>query len=77
MKVYELLTVYKSLFSNMSKQGISQRDIIYLDMFHEYMQMLASGVKEANIWTVLARKHKLPASTIKKVIKLLNEEYVM
>lgn len=77
MKVYELLTVYKSLFSNMSKQGISQRDIIYLDMFHEYMQMLTNGVKEANIWIVLARKHKLPTSTIKKVIKFLNEEYVM
>lgn len=75
MKVYELLIVYKSLFSNMSKQGLSQRDIIYLDIFHEYMQMQASGLKEAEIWALLSKKYKLSASTIKKAIKRLNQTY--
>ena len=75
MKVHELLTVYRSLFSNMSKQGINQRDIIYLDMFHEYMQMQARGLKEADIWFILSKKYKLSASTIKRAIKRLNQEY--
>lgn len=75
MKIYELLIVYKSLFSNMFKQGISQRDIIYLDMFHEYMQMQASGLKEAKIRALLSKKYKLSASTIRKAIKRLNQTY--
>lgn len=75
MKVYELLMVYKPLFSNMSKQGISQRDIIYLDMFHEYMQMQARGLKEAEIWAFLSKKYKLSASTIKRAINRLNQTY--
>lgn len=75
MRVHELLTVYRSLFSNMSKQGISQRDIIYLDMFHEYMQMRARGLKEAETWAFLSKKYKLSASTIKRAIKRLNQTY--
>lgn len=75
MKIYELLIVYKSLFSNMFKQGISQRDIIYLDIFHEYMQMQASGLKEAKIRALLSKKYKLSASTIRKAIKRLNQTY--
>ena len=59
MKVYEVLA----------------DDIMYLDMFYEYRDMLAEGRKDAEIRDFLSNKYKLSASTIKKAIKRLNEEY--
>lgn len=75
MKVHELLAVYRSLFVGMSRQGVNQDDIIYIDIHREYIQMLASGQKEAEIWAFLSSKHKLSASTIKRAVRRLDEEY--
>ncbi|EEX44742.1 hypothetical protein BACFIN_07525 [Bacteroides finegoldii DSM 17565] len=44
-------------------------------MFYEYRDMLAEGRKKAEIRDFLSNKHKLSASTIKRVIKRLNDEY--
>ena len=44
-------------------------------MFYEYRDMLAEGRKEAETRDFLSNKYKLSASTIKKAIKRLNEEY--
>lgn len=74
-KVYEILTVFKSLLTSMTRQGINQDDIIYIDMYHEYIQMSQEGQKEADIWIFLSQKYKLSASTIKKAVKRLNQEY--
>lgn len=59
----------------MVTNGVSADDIMYLDMFYEYRAMLAEGRKEAEIRDFLSNKYKLSASTIKKAIKRLNEEY--
>lgn len=75
MKVYELLVVFKPLFSNMTRQGISQDDIIYLDVYHEYVKKAQEGQKETEIWAFLSKKYKLSASTIKRAIKRLNQTY--
>lgn len=37
--------------------------------------MLSDGLKEAEILAFLSSKHKLQASTIKKAVKRLNEEF--
>lgn len=37
--------------------------------------MLSEGHKEAEILLFLSSKHKLQASTIKKAVKRLNEEF--
>jgi len=74
-KIYEILTVFKSVLVNMTRQGISQDDIIYIDIYREYMQMAQEGRKEADIRSFLSQKYKLSASTIQKAIKRLNQEY--
>lgn len=74
-KVYEILTVFKSVLVNMTRQGISQDDIIYLDLHREYVKLLQEGQKEADIRAFLSQKYKLSASTIQKAIKRLNQEY--
>ena len=61
----------------MNRNGVSADDIMYLDMFYEYRDMLAEGRKEAEIRAFLSNKYKLSASTIKKAIKHLNEEYII
>ncbi len=74
MKVYEVLASSRFLLATMNRNGVSADDIMYLDMFYEYRDMLAEGRKEAEIRDFLSNK-KLSASTIKKAIKRLNEEY--
>ena len=75
MKVYEVLASSRFLLATMNRKGVSADDIMYLDMFYEYRDMLAEGRKETEIRTFLSNKHKLSASTIKRVMKHLNDEY--
>ena len=70
MKVYEVLASSRFLLAT-----VSADDIMYLDMCYEYRDMLAEGRKEAEIRDFLSNKHKLSASTIKRIIKRLNDEY--
>lgn len=77
MKVYEVLASSRFLLVTMNRNGVSADDIMYLDMFYEYRDMLAEGRKEAEIRAFLSNKYKLSASTIKKAIKRLNEEYII
>lgn len=77
MKVYEVLASSRFLLATMNRNGVSADDIMYLDMFYEYRDMLAEGRKEAEIRDSLSNKYKLSASTIKKAIKHLNEEYII
>lgn len=77
MKVYEVLASSRFLLATMNRNGVSADDIMYLDMFYEYRDMLAEGRKEAEIRVFLSNKYKLSASTIKKAIKHLNEECVI
>ncbi|MCA4465851.1 hypothetical protein LDZ44_04530 [Bacteroides xylanisolvens] len=77
MKVYEVLASSRFLLATMNRNGVSADDIMYLDMFYEYRDMLAEGRKEAEIRAFLSNKYKLSASTIKKAIKRLNEECVI
>ena len=77
MKVYEVLALSRFLLATMNRNGVSADDIMYLDMFYEYRDMLAEGRKEAEIRDFLSNKYKLSVSTIKKAIKRLNEEYII
>jgi len=77
MKVYEVLVSSRFLLATMNRNGVSADDIMYLDMFYEYRDMLAEGRKEAEIRDFLSNKYKLSVSTIKKAIKRLNEEYII
>lgn len=77
MKVYEVLASSRFLLATMNRNGVSADDIMYLDMFYEYRDMLAEGRKETEIRDFLSNKYKLSASTIKKAIKHLNEECVI
>ena len=77
MKEYEVLASSRFLLATMNRNGVSADDIMYLDMFYEYRDMLAEGRKEAEIRDFLSNKYKLSASTIKKAIKRLNEEYII
>ena len=77
MKVDEVLALSRFLLATMNRNGVSADDIMYLDMFYEYRDMLAEGRKEAEIRDFLSNKYKLSVSTIKKAIKRLNEEYII
>ena len=77
MKVYEVLASSRFLLATMNRNGVSADDIMYLDMFYEYRDMLAEGRKDAEIRDFLSNKYKLSSSTIKRVMKHLNEACVI
>ena len=77
MKVYEVLASSRFLLATMNRNGVCADDIMYLDMFYEYRDMLAEGRKDAEIRDFLSNKYKLSSSTIKRVMKHLNEECVI
>ena len=77
MKVYEVLASSRFLLATMNRNGVSADDIMYLDMFYEYRDMLAERRKDAEIRDFLSNKYKLSSSTIKRVMKHLNEECVI
>ena len=77
IRVYEVLTLYREVFVTMTRNGIGMEDIMYLDMFNTYREMLAEGIKKADIWTFLSQEYKLPESEIKKAVKRLNQDYVL
>ena len=77
MKVYEVLASSRFLLATMNRNGVSADDIMYLDMFYEYRDMLAEGRKDAEIRDFLSNKYKLSSSTIKRVMKHPNEECVI
>ena len=54
MKVYEVLASSRFLLATMNRNGVSADDIMYLDMFYEYRDMLPE-VKEL----VLQRENQL------------------
>ncbi len=75
MKVFELLSLYRKLFANMTRQGISTDDIMYLDMFKEYRVMLSEGRRKSETYQYLSEKYKIPLSALKQAIKRLDENY--
>lgn len=75
MKVYEVLASSRFLLATMNRNGVSAEDIMYLNMFYEYRDMLAEERKETEIRAFLSNKYRLSASTIKRVMKRLNDEY--
>ena len=77
MKVYEVLASSRCLLATINRNGVSSDDIMYLYMFYEYRDMLAEGRKDAEIRDFLSNKYKLSSSTIKRVMKHLNEECVI
>lgn len=56
MKVYEVLASSRFLLATMNRNGVSADDIMYLDMFYEYRDMLAEGRKETEIRDFLSNK---------------------
>lgn len=76
-KVYEILTVFKPLLVNMTRQGISQDDVMYLDMFREYVRMSQEGHKKVYIVQYLSDKHKIGKATIYRVISRFSEEVAL
>lgn len=75
MTVLELLSLYRPLFSKMTRNGISSEDIMYIDVVKEYNRMLEEGQKPPQIRASLAKKYKLSAKGIKTAEERLNEEY--
>ena len=51
MKVYEVLASSRFLLATMNRNGVSADDIMYLDMFYEYRDMLAEGRKKPKFGT--------------------------
>lgn len=73
MTRYELLKALKPMLTTMARQGINQRDIIFLDLFEQYEKMLKEGNKVTYIVVHLGEVYHMDKATVFRVIKRFKE----
>lgn len=74
MKAYEFLILTKSYMVRMIRNGLDLNDIAYIDICRDYWQMKEEGCKDTAIWCELSKRYKIQASTLRNVVRRLNEE---
>ena len=78
MKVYEFLRLYKPLLTCINRNNIDIDDVIYLDIYHDYLDIkgkaLENDMSEREIHAFLSKEYKIPLPKIKKAINRLNED---
>ena len=74
MTRYELLKALKPMLITMARQGINQRDIIFLDLFEQYIRMKIEGYKVTYIVEHLSDEHRMNRATVFRIIKRFNEQ---
>lgn len=73
MTRYELLKALKPMITAMTRHGINQRDVIYLDLFEQYIRMKIEGYKVTYIVAHLSDEHRINKATVFRIVKRFDE----
>lgn len=74
MKVYEMVSLFRSLLSRMRDNGIKVDDIDYIEMYEEYLDMKDRGEKVTYIMSLLADKYEVSERTLYRVFATFSRE---
>lgn len=69
MKVIEILNFNKELLKKFQTAGIRMDDVQYIDLFNEYMALVAQGEKISYIVASLAAKYTISERKVYNLIK--------
>lgn len=74
MKVIELLNLHRSLLSFCREAGIHSDDVLYIDLYNDYLHMLADGNKVSYIVAVLSERYGVCERKVYALIKRFNAD---
>lgn len=69
MKVIEILNFNKELLKKFQKAGIRMEDVEYIDLFNEYLALVAQGEKVSYIVATLADKYTISERKVYDLIR--------
>ena len=69
MRIIEILYLNKELLKKIQEAGIKMSDIIYVDLFDEYQDLLSKGEKVSYIVATLATKYAVSERKVYDLIK--------
>lgn len=74
MKVIDYLKIGREFLKKMSNLDLRRDDYLHIELYEEYMRMRYDGDKVDYILHVLADRHKLSESTVKRIIRRFSQE---
>ena len=69
MRIIEILYLNKELLKKIQEAGIKMSDILYVDLFDEYQDLLSKGEKVSYIVATLATKYAVSERKVYDLIK--------
>lgn len=69
MKIYEIINFHRELLECLTYSGVNLRDVRYIDLFADYLQMLSSGEKVSYTIAMLAEKYEISERKVYSLVK--------
>lgn len=74
MKIYEVLTLIREPLTRLNDNNINLSYLSYLEMYHEYIELLRQGEKKTYIRAVLSEKYNIGITKFKEIINKFDVE---
>lgn len=74
MKIYEILSLNKELLQRLSMVGIRTNDYQYVELYHEFMEMIQDGNKTTYAVAILSEKYAISERKVYDLIRRLSSD---
>lgn len=74
MTIYDIIKMNESLIKVLNKNGVNTKDLQYLPMVDEFMQMKANKHKVAYIVCYLSTKYNITERAVYKIVRRFGEK---
>lgn len=69
MKIYEMIIFHRELLECLTHSGLNLRDVRYIDLFADYLQMVSSGEKVSYTIAMLAERYEISERKAYSLVK--------
>jgi hypothetical protein len=74
MKIYEILSLNKELLQRLSMVGIRTNDYQYVELYHEFMEMIQDGNKTTYAVAILSEKYAISERKVYGLIRRFSSD---
>lgn len=74
MTQYDVLRMCESTLRMLDNNGIDAKDIRYLDMYKDYVRLVAEGHKVTYIVAYLSERYEVGAATVYRAVERMRKE---
>lgn len=74
MKIYEILSLNKELLQRLSMVGIRTNDYQYVELYHEFREMIQDGNKTTYAVAILSEKYAISERKVYGLIRRFSSD---